>query len=136
MTDVEHSWVLTGVRTSRLWLGQRNHEQTGDPVQVPFDADWTINRHKEKGDVIGWYHTHPNLPAYVSTRDLATMRAWVGCLGRPLLCLIEGTRGLRGWVFEDDESMGTSIQFAQLVGNIIVGVDRDRYTRSRKAIPG
>lgn len=125
--DVEHSWVLTGVRRGRLWLGRRQLERVGEPHQVHFDADWVQRRHLERGDVLGWYHTHPEgCEAYVSGRDLDTMRAWVGCLGRPLLCLIEGSQGLRGWVFEHDESEGEPLRFARLVGSTIVGVDRGR----------
>ena len=121
--SIEHSWVIVGTRQGRLWLGKRQERWTGEAHQVQFDAEWVQRRHLERDDVLGWYHTHPlGCAAYVSDRDLATMRAWFGCLGKPQLCLIKGSQGLRGWVFEHDESEGDPLRFVQLVGNITVGV--------------
>lgn len=120
---VEHSWIITGSHLSRLWCGVRQRRQTGTTSQVHFDADWVQRRHLERGDVLGWYHTHPaGCEAYVSDRDLATMRAWVGCLGKPLICLIKGSQGIRGWVFENDESNGTPMPFVWSPGNKIIGI--------------
>jgi proteasome lid subunit RPN8/RPN11 len=54
--------------------------------------------------LIGWIHTHPSFTADPSNTDDATMRAQVCSLGRPLLCCIEGTDGLRAHWYVDDES--------------------------------
>ena len=129
----EHSWIITGTHKGRLWLGRRHHEQVGSPTRVGFDAKWAEERELEKRDVIGWYHTHPpRCDAYVSDRDFRTMRVWAGCLGKPLLCLIEGNQGLRGWVFQNEDCEGIPVSFAQLLGNIVVGVERGRGAASRR----
>lgn len=98
--------VLLGRRAGRLWLCRACWEWTGTPVSVEFAAQRVLEEEGYFGDVMGFYHTHPNMPARPSERDIRTMQAWVGCLGKPLLCLIRGRDGLRGWVFRDDEDKG------------------------------
>jgi hypothetical protein len=51
------------------------------------------------------------------------MRAWVGCFGKPLLCVIESDGALTGYVFADDNANGTRLDELQCFPhNIIVGV--------------
>ena len=53
-----------------------------------------MEREEVRGDVVGFYHTHPSMPPVPSARDAATMPAWVSCFGKPLLCVIDGGGGL------------------------------------------
>ncbi len=122
---VEQSWVITGIHTSRLWLGHTNYETSGSPAEVDFDANWTLCREEAQSDVLGMLHTHPGMGAYISNRDHATMCAWASCFGKPLLCLIYGNNGLHGWVYRDT-TIGTDVnklRFVRWIGNNIVGVE-------------
>lgn len=135
MGTAEHSWIVTGVRRGRLWIGRCVNERTdGDPVYVEFDFDWVEKRHHSHGDVIGWLHTHPNFAAIPSWRDVRTMRACVLCLGKPLICFIKGTDGLRGWLFRDDESWGEELELSALLRTVIVGVEVGRSDIARRAV--
>ena len=100
----EESWVLVGQRRGRIWLARRIWLSRGEPAEVAFDAAKVLAREERRGDVVGFFHTHPTFVAKPSKRDIATMRAWVSTFGKPLLCLIAGTDGLRGFRFDDDES--------------------------------
>lgn len=79
-------------------------DQEGSPGQVSFDWEKIMEREDSHGDIVGFYHTHPSFPGTPSSTDYATMGAWTLSLGRPLLCLIEGTDGLNANWFKDDES--------------------------------
>ncbi len=39
-------------------------------------------------EVIGFFHTHPDNHCSMSNIDIKTMKAWVACFGRSLLCVI------------------------------------------------
>jgi proteasome lid subunit RPN8/RPN11 len=73
-----------------------------------------LNREEERGDVVGFYHTHPSGLAAPSVRDVRTMRAWVSAFGKPLLCLIESQGSLVAFGFHDDESPGVRLEACQL----------------------
>jgi proteasome lid subunit RPN8/RPN11 len=78
-------------------------------MQVQFDGPWVLRREERQGDVIGFLHTHPGMAARPSRRDVRTMRAWCSAFGKPLLCLIAGVDGLRGWRFDDDAPNGVEL---------------------------
>lgn len=99
----EHCWILTGKVQHLTWSGKIQKESEGRPASVDFDYNYVLKREEEKRDIIGFCHTHPGFLAIPSDRDVRTMGAWVNCLGKPLLCLIEGTDGLRAYLFYDDE---------------------------------
>ena len=83
---------------------------SGEPSRVEFDWNEVIKREENQGDVIGFYHTHPNSTAYMSPIDKDTMQAWVKCLGKPLVCVIDGKDGVRAhWVFCDGSMVETLI---------------------------
>jgi proteasome lid subunit RPN8/RPN11 len=92
----------------------------GEPASVEFDAAWTLAREESKGDVVGFYHTHPSGPPNPSQRDLKTMRAWVGSFGKPLLCLIESDGELAAYRFDDDQSQGMRVTACELLPRGIV----------------
>lgn len=119
MRQNEQSWICTGGTLDRLWYGHLSHESEGHPGAVGFPYQWVMDREESKGDIVGFMHTHPGMMASPSLRDDATMHQWVMCFGKPLLCLIEGNNGLRGYLYFDDESdpipCYTVKQFGQLV---------------------
>jgi hypothetical protein len=54
------------------------------------------------------------------------MRAWCGAFGKPLLCVIAGPDGLRGYRFDDDESNGVGLKALELFPrSVVIGVDAD-----------
>lgn len=112
----EASAVLIGRCSSRGWSGRLVQSQDGDPASVEFDWAWVLGREEEEGDVIGFHHTHPGGPAVPSSRDVRTMRAWVSCLGKPLLCLIETGPMLCAYLFETDEDDGQPLSGVQRQG--------------------
>jgi proteasome lid subunit RPN8/RPN11 len=133
--------VLVGRRWGRIWCGRLRECWVGEPASVAFDWAWVLAREERHGDVIGFFHTHPDGPATPSERDVRTMRAWVSCFGKPLLCVIEachfgsaqcepepGRRNgttLTAYVFETDEDAGQSLAEVQrFLRNVLVGVDR------------
>jgi proteasome lid subunit RPN8/RPN11 len=123
---LEQSWILVGQRRDRVWLTRRIREQTGEPTRVAFDGPWVLEREERRGDVLGFYHTHPGMPACPSRRDDRTMRAWCGAFGKPLLCLIAGADGIRGFVYEDDESARVELAIvASFSRGVVVGVEAD-----------
>lgn len=70
----------------------------GGPAHVVADGAWALKREEAKGDVAGFFHTHPPGVAGMSGRDRETMQAWASCFGKPLLCLIECDDVLRAWI--------------------------------------
>lgn len=65
-----------------------------------FDGERVLRREEEHGDIIGFYHTHPQGLTSPSARDDKTMTAWSFCFGKPLLCIIGTEAGLRGWIYD------------------------------------
>jgi proteasome lid subunit RPN8/RPN11 len=123
---VEHCWTLLGERRGRIWLCRRVQPSQGERTSVRFDGARVLEREETHGDVVGFLHTHPDGPASPSERDVRTMRAWCGAFGKPLLCLIDGPDGLRGFRFDDGESFGRELQVAATFRRgVVIGVDAD-----------
>lgn len=72
--------------------------RTGGPAHVDFDGAWALRREEAKGDVAGYYHTHPAGFSGMSGRDKRTMRAWAAAFGKPLLCAIRCGPDVRIWI--------------------------------------
>ncbi len=105
--------ILIGQRRGRIWYGRLWQRQVGKPASVEFDWAWVLEREELYGDVLGFYHTHPlGLPTH-SERDARTMRAWTGCFGKPLLCIIESGDELNAYVFQTDEDDGRRLDEVQ-----------------------
>lgn len=92
----------------------------GEPASVGFDAQWVLAREEAKGDVVGFYHTHPLGAALPSDRDDRTMHAWVSSFGKPLLCLIEADDLVIAYKYEDDEGEATQLTACELLPRGIV----------------
>ncbi len=117
---VERCWTLIGRRQENFWYARRMRPTRGQPASVRFDAAWALRREETKGDVVGFYHTHPSGRPDPSMRDLKTMRAWAGSFGKPLLCLIESDGQVAAYRFDDDDSEGTLITACQRMPRGIV----------------
>jgi proteasome lid subunit RPN8/RPN11 len=102
----EECWPLVGERRGRVWYARKLRRTVGGPASVEFDGPAVLAREEKRRDIVGFLHTHPGFPAEPSLRDIATMQAWVSAFGKPLLCLIHGTDGLAGYLFESDDSRG------------------------------
>lgn len=123
MAAHEISYVLIGQRRNRIWVGRLRQRQTGQPASVEFDWNWVLEREERQGDVLGFYHTHPAGAAVPSGRDVRTMRAWVSCLGKPLLCVIESDDTLAAHLFATDEDSGHALEDVErFPRNVIVAV--------------
>jgi hypothetical protein len=124
ISNNEICYVLVGQRRGRIWHGRLRQRQTGQLANVEFDWDWVLGREERYGDILGFYHTHPAGLAAPSDRDLSTMRAWVSCLGKPLLCLIEAGDRLAAYAFATDEDDGQLLaEVERFPRNAIVGVE-------------
>ncbi|MEM7624015.1 MAG: Mov34/MPN/PAD-1 family protein [Planctomycetota bacterium] len=122
--DDEECWVLLGQRRDRVWAARRTSYTVGEPHAVAFDHAAVLEREERRGDIVGFYHTHPVGHARPSRRDLITMRAWVGSFGKPLLCVIEGIDGLVGYRFDDDEAEAEPLLVTErFPRNLVIGVD-------------
>ncbi len=109
----EESGVLVGSRKGGVWLGRLCKRRLGEAASVDFDWSWVLERDERRGDVIGFWHTHPFGMAGPSRRDVRTMKQWVDCLGKPLLCLIEVPGEIAAYLFQANEDAPTSLAEAQ-----------------------
>jgi proteasome lid subunit RPN8/RPN11 len=116
----EKCWTLVGRRQGPFWYARRLRPTRGEPVSVAFDAHWALNREESRGDVVGFFHTHPLGPARPSRRDVKTMRAWASCFGKPLLCLIQSVDGLAAFRFDNHASSGSELGACELFPRGIV----------------
>lgn len=108
--------TVYGFKLGKYYFGYLTDDEEGSPCQVSFDAEKVLaNRH----NLIGFYHTHPNMTARPSALDQQTMEAWTDCLGMNLLCAIEGVDGLYGWWYEKDVHF--KYMKCKKFGRIIVG---------------
>jgi proteasome lid subunit RPN8/RPN11 len=122
----EQSWVLIGQHRGRVWHAKKIARAIGAPASVDFDGPGVLAREEARGDVVGFLHTHPTFAARPSERDVKTMRAWVSAFGKPLICLIDGTDGLHGYRFDDDESGGIRLETVEVFARgVVIGVDAD-----------
>ena len=79
--------------------------RAGGPAHVETDARWVLRREETKGDVAGFFHTHPPGVFSMSARDRRTMEAWATCFGKPLLCAIRCGRSTRAWICDRNGGM-------------------------------
>jgi proteasome lid subunit RPN8/RPN11 len=123
-TKVEISYVLIGQYVDGLWHARMNWRSTGSAVDVAFDWSQVMTREEQKGDVVGFYHTHPLGMLSPSSRDDKTMLAWSNCFGKPLLCVISDGVETRAWSYDYKKERGTSVaKVVKLRGDWIVACD-------------
>jgi len=119
-TDNEVYLGLVGGIQGKYWWGVGHWDAEGTPGGVGFDWKLVMKRQLEHGDIVGFFHTHPNMSNKPSVTDYITMGTWNNTFGKPLVCCIRGANGLAAHWFIDDESRhvtGWAMQF----GKIFVG---------------
>ncbi len=127
---IEKSSILTGLCRGSIWNMRMREPRFGGPVSVDFDWAWVFEREERYGDILGFFHTHPSGLASPSQRDARTMRAWVSCMGKPLLCVIECDANLNAFVFETDEDDGFPFaEIQRFPRNVLIGVKENRHAR-------
>jgi len=85
---VEKAGLLFGEKAGKTWTCHLQHLSSGSAVRVEFDWKTVFEHETKRGNVLGFFHTHPSGMTKPSRRDIRTMRAWCDCLGKPLLCMI------------------------------------------------
>ena len=85
----EVCYIMLGRKGGYFTRGRLVKKVTGKPALVKFNGQWALEREEKKGDVVGFWHTHPDGSLKLSKRDIKTMQAWVSCFGKPLLCVIQ-----------------------------------------------
>jgi len=127
----EQCWILVGRWKDDLWWAKKIRPTEGVPCAVAFDPNYVINRDVERHDVIGFIHTHPGMSAHYSQRDDRTMKAWVCCLGKPLVCCIMGNDGLRAWWYFDDENPPVEYQ-ARKIRDRVFGLTPEEFFNEKE----
>ena len=123
-TRVETAFVLLGERTDSIWLAKMSWRSRGTETSVLFNGERVLAREEAKGDVIGFYHTHPEGFTNPSGRDDKTMFAWSFCFGKPLLAVIATSAGLRAWIYNaNDESRQAVSSIVPFKGSWLVAVE-------------
>jgi proteasome lid subunit RPN8/RPN11 len=116
----EHSYLLTGERREQVWLMRRRQRTIGTPSSVEAAWQQALAREEKQGDVLGFFHTHPQHAGVVpSARDIRTMQVWCLALGKPLLCVIQCGPDIKVTLFCDDADTGRPLQ---MVGTFARGV--------------
>ena len=106
----QHCWILIGACRGGAWRVRRRRPVAGAPAWVQADWEWTLAREERRGDVAGFWHTHPaGAGTGPSERDVRTMRAWCSALGKPLLCLVAEGGRVSATVFDGEGSAGQAV---------------------------
>lgn len=123
----EVSYILIGKRSDSFRFGRLVRKKRGTLSSVEFDWKWALEREEEKGDVLGFYHTHP-YGSGISGRDIKTMMAWTSCFGKALFCIVEdsSSRRNKAYVFPSHAEMIAFYPHQEVlrVFNLILGVRR------------
>lgn len=95
---VETGWVLVGILDDAGCVARRVRRTAGSATCVRLDGAWILAREERRGDVVGFWHTHPPGVPVESATDSRTMAAFCLAFGKPLVSVVESD-GLRvGWV--------------------------------------
>lgn len=95
-------YAVFGKHIGKIWIGRLHYFTEGKPAHVKFNPDLVLKREQERHDLIGFYHTHPNMENRPSQTDFSAMVGWTTATGKHLLCAIKGKNGLCGWWFNKD----------------------------------
>ena len=98
---VEECWILVGARRGATWRAKRVRYSRGETASVRAEGAWALEREEIRGDVIGFFHTHPMGGLSPSARDVRTMRAWCDAFDNILICFIATPDHLGAWRFDD-----------------------------------
>lgn len=113
----EECWFIRGFKVGSYYFGKLEWHSKGSAASVDFDWEDAM-----RGNVLGFYHTHPGGFSTPSTRDDRTMTAWVTAEGRPLLCGIftgRSEKSQRCYLYT--KGGGCREIRAKVVGNVFLG---------------
>jgi len=96
----EVCFVLLGQFNNGICHAKLSWRRSGSHASVQFDGNRVLEREERYGDVVGFYHTHPDGFVQPSDRDVRTMGAWSFSFGKPLICAIGTSAGVQAWLFE------------------------------------
>jgi proteasome lid subunit RPN8/RPN11 len=113
----EVAYILIGETTGGVWHARMQWRSTGRPASVEFDWQRVMQREEWRGDVVGYFHTHPHGFTSPSSRDDKTMYTWSTCFGKRLLCLIDDGDGTKGWVYDSASEGRTEVSQARRFRN-------------------
>lgn len=119
----EECYLILGQTRDKVWTGRLQLRSEGTPKSVSFDWAQVLTREESMGDVLGFYHTHPNSAPLPSWRDVRTMKAWATCFGKPLLCAIQSGELLAGYLFEPSGQCKPVGRIKRLKRNILIAVE-------------
>jgi hypothetical protein len=119
----EIAYVLTGECLNGVWHAKMRWRTKGSETSVRFDGKRVLAREEAEGDVIGFYHTHPEGFTGPSGRDDRTLDAWCFCFGKPILCVIETSAGARGWIYEYEKKPRAVARVQRFKGLVLVAVE-------------
>lgn len=64
-----------------------------------------LDNAEERGlELVGFYHSHPNIPAYVSSRDAEFMKLWPDIVWVIASVEKDGIKDVKAFFVEDDEA--------------------------------
>ncbi len=113
----ERCWVLVGAVENGVWRVRRRQASRGGLASVEAAWEWALAREEARGDVAGFWHTHPALGGLdPSARDIRTMQAWCSALGKPLICVISIGRAARACLFQDSADCGARLAGVEGIG--------------------
>ncbi len=87
--SLETCCILTGEICDGLLHAKMRWRKRGSRASVEFNWQRVWQQEEKRGDVVGFYHTHPPGCLGMSARDERTMCAWAFSFGKPLLCAIQ-----------------------------------------------
>lgn len=96
----EKSFVLLGWRQENIILARLIWKSEGSAHAVAFDGARVLKREETHGDLIGFFHTHPDGFTIPSKRDDDTLNSWSFCFGKPLVSVISTQATLRAWIYD------------------------------------
>jgi len=95
-----------------------DNRTNNNPAEVKFDYQAVYEREDKHKDVVGFLHTHPYGYKEPSATDVATMKAWTSCLGKPLICIIDCTSRTLCYTFSKDGACSEPTECKKM-GNLI-----------------
>ena len=77
------------------------------------------------GGIVGFWIPREKTPQKLTEQDLATIRGWCACFGKPLFVVFAGKRQQFCHVFSDHESEGRAIPVVTSKDEeYVIGVDK------------